>query len=204
MWESASRFPTRKTCGPTFNTVRFKVVEEDERHDLALLQMVANPFKGEVPPMIVINDQSIGGMHAVPALQPNRPRDGEPIAISGYPLGETILVTNAGIVASSWSVTADEVPHPSFPGVMLPKMRDTYLADVQTNPGNSGGPVYSTRDGSIIGVLVAGKLTNVLAGQEPVMVKGLPLLADAGLSLVVPIKYGIDTLERHGVTWTGT
>jgi hypothetical protein len=56
-------------------------------------------------------------------------------------------------------------------------------------------------DGSIIGVLVAGKLTNVVAGGEPIFVKGVPISADAGLSLVVPIKYGIEMLERHGVDW---
>jgi len=195
--------PNTESMRANFNIIPFEVVEEDERHDLALLRMTANPFKGEVAPVIAIDDQSISGMSGVPALQSDRPRDGESIAISGYPLGETVLVTNTGIVASSWSVTIDEIAHPVFSDVNVPQVRDTYLADVQTNPGNSGGPVYASRDGGIIGVLVAGKLTDVVAGEASVIVNGQPLRADAGLSLVVPIKYGTAMLDKHGVKWTG-
>ena len=187
-----------------FNVVGFEVVEEEERYDLAVLRLLDNEFQDEIQNMIRIGNQDIGPMYGVPRLNTDRPRDGASVAISGYPLGETVLVTNAGMIASSWSVTTDEIPHPSFPALKLPEIRDTYLADVQTNPGNSGGPVYSTSDGSIVGVLVDGKLTNVLAGGEPIFVKGLPISADAGLSLVVPIKYGIEILERHGVEWTAS
>jgi S1-C subfamily serine protease len=153
--------------------------------------------------------ERIGGepllpLHGRSSLRAERPRDGEAIAVSGYPLGEPVLVTNTGVVASSWSVALDEVPHPSLPGVTSPELRDVYLADVQTNPGNSGGPVYSAADGSIIGVLVAGRLTNVLAGGEPVLADELPVVADAGLSIVVPIKYAVEMLNKHGVSWSVT
>ncbi|MHB8658588.1 MAG: S1 family peptidase [Solirubrobacteraceae bacterium] len=193
--------PNSENMRANFIVIGFDIVEEDERHDLALLRMLANPFKGEVRPMIRMGDQEIGAMYGIPAMNPDRPRDGAPIVISGYPLGESVLVSNAGMVASSWSVTVDDMPHPSFPDMTMPEMRDTYLADVQTNPGNSGGPVYSTQDGRVIGVLVAGKLTNVVAGEEPVFVNGVPVSADAGLSVVVPAKYCIEMLERHGVEW---
>lgn len=193
--------PNSENMRANFHIVGFDVVEEDDRHDIALLKLSQNPFEGEIPPMIVINGESIGAMYGVPMLQTTRPRDGEPIAVSGYPLGETVLVTNAGIVASSWSVTRAEVAHPTVPDVTLPDLRDTYLADVQTNPGNSGGPAYSTLDGAVIGVLVAGRLTEVTAGDQPVAVNGLPVLADAGLSLLVPIKYAVEMLERHRVAW---
>lgn len=193
--------PNSENMRANFNIVGFEIVEEDNRHDLALLRLLSNPFDGEVRPMIRMGDHEISAMYGVPKLNPTRPRDGVPIAISGYPLDETVLVTNAGMVASSWSVTIDEIPHPSFPEMTVPDVRDTYLADVQTNPGNSGGPVYGTGDAQVVGILVAGKLTGVLAGDQPVTVDGLPLNADAGLSIVAPIKYGIEMLERHGVQW---
>jgi S1-C subfamily serine protease len=111
-------------------------------------------------------------------------------------------VTTQGIVASSWSVVVDDLPHPTIPDVTLPGMRDVYLADVQSNPGNSGGPVYSADDGAIVGVLVAGRLTNVLAGGAPAEVGGVPLLTNAGLALVIPAKYFSEMLDRNGVSWT--
>src|SRR5438132_584434 len=55
------------------------------------------------------------------------PADGEPIAISGYPLAEPTLVTTSGHIACSWTIHNHQ---------------DHYLADVTANPGNSGGPVY--------------------------------------------------------------
>ncbi len=63
----------------------FNVVEEDEGHDLALLKLKKNPFLGELRSGIVIGSEEIPLLFGVPRLRPDRPRDGEPIAISGYP-----------------------------------------------------------------------------------------------------------------------
>jgi S1-C subfamily serine protease len=193
--------PNTDNMRANFNDVGFEIIDEDLRHDLTLLRMMANPFKGEVPPMIQSGDESFGAMCGVPTLDPERPRDGMLISISGYPLGEPVLVTNTGIVASSWSTVTDQVPHPSIPNWTLPDIRDTYLADVQANPGNSGGPVYASRDGSIVGVLVAGRLRDLLGGGQPVMAGQNPIRTDAGLSVIVPIKYAIGMLDKHGVVW---
>ena len=113
-----------------------------------------------------------------------------------------MLVTNQGIIASSWALAEDTGRDPEGGSLAIPETRDTYLADVQSNPGNSGGPAYATEDGAIIGVLVAGKLTSVIAGDEPAMIQGVPLSADAGLSLVVPARYVCEMLDRHGAQWT--
>lgn len=183
--------------------VGFDIVDEDPRHDLALLKLRRNPFSGERDGGIVIGGEALEPLHGVPSLRVERPRDGDPVTVSGHPLAETVLITNTGIVASSWGVNVDELPHPEIADLTIPQMRDTYLADVQTNPGNSGGPVYSSEDGAVVGVLVAGKQTSVLlAGKEPVTLDGTPLTADAGISLIVPAKYVVEMLERHGVAWT--
>jgi S1-C subfamily serine protease len=193
--------PNTENMRANFSVTGFSVIEEDARHDLALLQMQQNPFQGEMSSGIVIGDSAVELLHQVATIDMTRPRDGERVAISGYPLGETVLVTNAGIIASSWSMTADEIPNPAWPDVSIPEMRDTFLADVQTNPGNSGGPVYSVSDGSVIGVLVALRLTNVIAGGSPAMVNGIPLTVDAGVSVVVPAKYVCEMLDRNSVAW---
>ena len=179
----------------------FNIIEEDPRHDLALVKLKKNPFAGELRSGFVIGDEGeLPLLHGVPRLRPERPCDGDAIAISGYPLGEPVLVTNAGSIASSWSVRVGEIPHPTMPDTTLPEIRDVYLADVQSNPGNSGGPVYSVDDGSIIGVLVAGRLTDVSIGDKTAAeVLGVKLTADAGLSIVVPCRYVVDMLERNGI-----
>ena len=194
-------YPNSANMRANFNVVNFDLVDEDNRHDLALLKLRANPFRGEVGGGIVVADQPLEPLHGVPSIRTERPRDGDGIAVSGYPLGETVLVTNQGVVASSWSVEVDEVAHPTIPTATIPKMRDIYLADVQSNPGNSGGPAYSSQDGAIVGVLVAGKLTSVVAEGQPAVVHGLWLSADAGLSLVVPAEYVVEMLDRNGVLW---
>jgi S1-C subfamily serine protease len=195
-------YPNSDNMRANFNVVGFDLVGEDARHDLALVKMRSNPFRGETAGGIVTGDGPLEPLHGVPTIRLDRPRDGDRVAISGYPLGEPVLVTTQGIVASSWSVVVDDLPHPTIPDVTLPGMRDVYLADVQSNPGNSGGPVYSADDGAIVGVLVAGRLTNVLAGGAPAEVGGVPLLTNAGLALVIPAKYFSEMLDRNGVSWT--
>ncbi len=193
-------YPNSENVRGNFNVVGYEVLEEDSRNDLALLRMDRNPLSGELITGISINDVPLEPLFGVARLRPERPRDGEPIAISGYPLGEPVLLTNAGIVASSWSVTVEHVADPSFPGVTIPELRDTYLGDVQSNPGNSGGPVYAS-DGSVIGVLVAGKLAPVIGGDQPAVVDGVQLSADAGLSVIVPVQKVVDMLDKQGAEW---
>jgi hypothetical protein len=72
-------------------------------------------------------------------LNTRRPRDGELVLTSGYPLDASVLVSNAGIVASSWSFDIAEMPIPNAPpGFSRPDVADVYLADIEVNPGNSG------------------------------------------------------------------
>jgi len=49
---------------------------------------------------------------------------------------------------------------------------------VQTNPGNSGGPVYSTSDGFVLGVCVAGRGSPAWWGNtgKPVVINGQTVL----------------------------
>ena len=190
--------PSTENMRGNFTLVEGKVIEEDPRHDLALLRMQPNPFEGNVSSGVAVNGDRVPLLLGVAARSPSRPRDGSSIAVSGYPLSETVLITTSGALASAWAFDMQQVSPPGAPaGFTMPDIKDCYLADISVNPGNSGGPVYRIPDGSVIGVCVAFRNTFVTAGQQPVVVNGEPLAYNSGLSIVVPISYGDELLARH-------
>jgi S1-C subfamily serine protease len=162
-----------------------EIIRGDRTYDLALLRTqdgipFAQPFQADDGGELEIP-------HAAARIRPNIPRDGTPIACSGYPLNEATLVTSQGVIASAaW------LPSPDATTTQWPR----YLGDIQTNPGNSGGPVYDATDGVVLGVLVAG-------WQAPITEAGAqtPLGADAGISVIVPSRFLIGFLMRNGVPW---
>jgi S1-C subfamily serine protease len=134
------------------------------------------------------------GINALFGLAPltlDRPRDGEDVAVSGYPLASPTLITTSGIIASAWATeTMNVVPEGAPEGFTMPDIADSYIADVAVNPGNSGGPVYLRDVGHVIGVCVAFEVAEADAD-------GIPLRYNSGLTIVVPITYGLDLLARH-------
>lgn len=182
----------------SFNLLKGNVIEEDPRHDLALLRMQPNPFDGGVTSGIKIGDAMVPLLFAVATRSSDRPRDGLSIAVSGYPLNETVLITTSGALASAWAMNIEEIAIPGAPaGVTRPDIKDSYLADVSVNPGNSGGPVYRISDGAVVGVCVAFRNVPLMAAQQPVTVNGQLLSYNSGLSIAVPISYGEELLTRH-------
>jgi S1-C subfamily serine protease len=123
-------------------------------------------------------------------------RDGEGIAVSGYPLAEPALVTTSGAIASAFGSDIQEIQAAGGPaGFLVPDSADSYLADVAVNPGNSGGPVYRIADGSVLGVCVAFRIAAGTLENHP-----SPFFYNSGLSVVVPIKYGQSLIARHAST----
>ena len=86
-----------------FTYVASEVVERDERHDLALLRMVPNPFDGEVLGEMPLTGDPVALLFKAAETDSNRTRDGDAIAVSGYPLRIPVLVTTGGLIASSWA-----------------------------------------------------------------------------------------------------
>jgi len=179
----------------TFVLEECDIIKEDERHDLALLRLRNNPFTGTTPSgMWKDTDGSIGlnGMYGVPKFNSDRPRDGERVAVSGYPLSLPALITTSGGIASGSAIDLKEVQPPGAPsGFVVSDVKDSYLADVAVNPGNSGGPVYNVASGAIIGVCVAFRIAQLALDPNTT----IPY--NSGLSIVVPIKYGLELLARH-------
>jgi S1-C subfamily serine protease len=102
----------------------------------------------------------------IATLATGRVQDGDPISVSGFPLGLLGLTTNSGYVANHFSVDT--------------RGRSVILGDVRIN-GNSGGPAYSDKDGQIIGYVVEYKLA-----QEG---------GNSGLAVIIPAHEIATALE---------
>ena len=183
------------TIRGSFEVTDADVVEEDPRHDLALLRMGNNPFASGRRSGVFATAEGGTGINAlfgVANLHHRPVRDGEPIAVSGYPMDAPALITTSGAVASAFGVDIVEMQLPGAPeGFRVPDVADSYLADVAVNPGNSGGPVYRLDDGKAFGVCVAFRIANAVPEE------GTEFSYNSGLTVVVPIQYGLALLERH-------
>lgn len=149
----AFAFPDVDTPGPTrratFMGVEGKLVDVDEQHDLALIEAVG----GLANVSRVLGNIQVPNAPAPAHLSTAPLREGSQLAVSGYPFDQPSLVTNAGVLACTLSSEVE------IGGVMV-----RHLGDFTAHPGNSGGPVFSLRDGAVIGVCVAGRLARVVGG----------------------------------------
>ena len=162
-----------------------EVVADAIDHDLALLQF-------HVPgtePIEVTHDhggKTFTAGRALPLkLDVDFPTEGCPVATSGFPLNAPALVTTAGHIASGYA------PVQRSDGTSTMRL----LGDLNANPGNSGGPVYSLKDGRVLGVVVGARLTNVVTASDP---DGSPdAYYSSGLIQIVPSRRVIEFIDRH-------
>jgi S1-C subfamily serine protease len=166
--------------------VDFDLVDENENHDLALIKLRRNPFRGEVRSGVRIGANDVPVLTGVVRLNPDRPLEGQSVGVSGYPFDKSVLVTNSGCLASIWTTP-------------------NYLADVEVNPGNSGGPVYLIDDTSVIGVCVATEGSPVWHDRgEAAQILGHTLYSSSGLTHVIPTKFVTEILEKNKLSFTTT
>lgn len=190
--------PNTENMRGNFILVDVDLVAVDGRHDLGLLKLRRNPFRGAIRSGIVINNEEVPVLYGTARLNPNRPKDGFEVGISGYPLHVPVMVTNSGWMATSWESDIAQMPAPGAPpGFAIPDIADSYLADVEVNPGNSGGPGYLVDDASVIGVCVGSRLAPVRdqAGNSVRWNGGL--FYSSGLTAVVPARYVVELLKRN-------
>jgi S1-C subfamily serine protease len=195
--------PNNDNMRGNFSCVDFKVIDADSRHDIVLLKPSRNPFKGEIRSGFVINDKEIPLLYGVPTLNLSRPMDGLPIAVSGYPLSEMVLVTNSGVLATCWGTDMKEISIAGAPAdFRLPDIGDIYLADLEVNPGDSGAPIYDIENSTIIGLCVASKLAPVrYSDGSMAVVDGKQLCYSSGLTIVVPTPYIAKLLDKNDVSY---
>ena len=182
-------YPNTQNMRSNFTYMGFDLIETDKIHDLALLKLKSE----RIPPMFA----NLPPLKLTPViLNPDRPEDGVTIGISGYPLKQTVLVTNGGFMATSWAFDLKELKLPGTPEFYRKlDIADSYLADININPGNSGGPVYLASDGSVIGVCVAYLRTNVRDAKD----NDVNYYYNSGVAVVVPSSYVCDLLKKRHV-----
>jgi len=148
---------------------RATVVATDRAHDLALLKIEGAPLA------------------PLPLDEPGLAREGQSVALLGFPIGGTLgfaPVTHRGIVAS---ITTAALPAPTSqsldPRAVLRLREGNYEVlqlDATAYPGNSGGPVVDADTGRVIGIV---NMVLVKAGRESALTN------PTGISYAVPVRH---------------
>jgi len=116
------------------------VVDSREDYDLALLRI----WREDLPKAVLGNS---GGV-----------KQGDNVRVLGYPLGTQAMLSelmnteeDENIIPGSGETLKENV------GIISSyvSQSDRYTLDVSVNPGNSGGPVVSEKDGKVIAVVYA-------------------------------------------------
>jgi serine protease Do len=149
----------------------------DRSRDLALLRIDGPPLP------------------TLPLAEAGAVREGQSIAIMGFPIGGALgytPVTHRGIVAS---ITAIALPAPTAQSLnpqAINRLRqgsfDIYQLDATAYPGNSGGPVLEVTSGKVMGVI------------NMVLVKGskeTALSQPTGISYAIPVRFVADLLAER-------
>lgn len=149
----------------------------DRSRDLALLRIDGPPLP------------------ALTLAAPGSVREGNAIAIIGFPLGGALgftPVTHRGIVASITAIAPPAPTAQSLSPQAVNRLRqgsfDIYQLDATAYPGNSGGPVLDVASGAVIAVinmvLVRGSKENALS-------------APSGISYAIPVQFVAGLLNER-------
>lgn len=183
-----------------FKFIDSDVIEREDAHDVALLKLSRNPFGEEIQSGFTWEGKPLPLMPLGVALLSTRTvREGESVAVSGFPFVSPVLFTNAGIIASTRSAHDFNT---EVPGLHVRVTSDFYLADMTVNEGNSGGPVYDA-SGGVIGIALGFRVAvvdKVIHGawQRPPGVEDA-YGYNAHLAVVVPIAHAKALMTKHGV-----
>lgn len=148
---------------------RATVHATDRDHDLALLKI-------EGPALPAMNLAPEGSV-----------REGQSIGLMGFPIGGTFgysPVTHRGIVASITRVALPAANAQQLDPRAVARLRagnfEVLQLDATAYPGNSGGPVFDTETGSVLGVL---NMVLVRGSRESA------LSNPTGISYAIPVRH---------------
>ena len=141
----------------------------DLDHDLAVLR-----FDGPPMPALRLGDSSTV-------------RDGQDVAVTGFPLGGSIgivPVTHKGIVSALTPIGQPVASAGQLDGRMVRRLAaggyPVLQLDIVSYPGNSGSPLYDPESGAVLGIL------------NMVFVKGTKesaLSNPSGISYAIPVSF---------------
>lgn len=169
----------------SFQEIPCTVAATDIEHDVAILKL-AHDTSNSVR-------TSRASLMRTPrtTLSSGNPIEGTEVLVSGYPLSSPQLVTHRGMVSSF-------------------SEQGFFLIDAKVNPGNSGGPVYSVDDGSVLGICQAyvhepmqddsGNLIPLITRNPDGTMTAQALVQNSGMSQIVPIKFALELMEKNHIS----
>ncbi|MBX3637017.1 MAG: trypsin-like peptidase domain-containing protein [Rubrivivax sp.] len=157
---------------------RARVVASDRAHDLALLRIDGAPLP------------------ALALAEAGSAREGQAIALIGFPIGGTLgfaPVTHRGIVASITTVALPAPTAGQLDARAIARLREgnfeVFQLDATAYPGNSGGPVLDVASGRVLAivnmVLVRGSRESALANPT-------------GITYAIPVRHLHELLRQAG------
>ncbi len=155
--------------GDTGQLRRARVVATDRPHDLALLKL-----EGSALTPLALDE-------------PGAAREGQSIALMGFPIGGTLgfaAVTHRGIIASITTAALPAATAQQLDPRALVRLRDgnfeVLQLDATAYPGNSGGPVFDVDSGRVVGIV---NMVLIKAGRESA------LSNPTGISYAIPVRH---------------
>jgi len=148
------------------------VVARDPTHDLALLKA-----QGDAYPTLRIGDST-------------RVREGQPIALMGFPLGFLLGLhpsTNSGIISGVCPIAEPAVNTRQLDPETIEALRNPFSVfqlDATAYPGNSGGPIFDPRTGLVLGIV-----------NRAFIQKTKEKVVASGISYAMPIHYAKPMLD---------
>lgn len=152
-----------------------RLLARDEDHDLALLQIDGEPLA------------------TLPLADDKAVREGEAIAITGFPIGAVLgffPATHRGFVAALTPMARAADRGRQLSAVQRARLRDpfdVYQLDIVAYPGNSGSPVYRVADGALIGVV------NSVFVKES---RESALTSPSGITYAIPLRHVQSLLKQ--------
>lgn len=152
-----------------------RLLARDEEHDLAVLGIT-----GEA-------------LAALPFGDDRAVREGESIAITGFPIGAVLgffPATHRGYVAALTPMARAADRGRQLSALQRARLRDpfeVYQLDVVAYPGNSGSPVYRVDDGALIGVV------NSVFVKES---RESALTSPSGITYAIPLRHVQALLDK--------
>jgi serine protease Do len=153
-----------------------RLVISDPDHDLAILRITGS----SLTPLQLSTGEQV--------------REGQSIAFMGFPIGGALgfsPVTHRGIISSITPIALPGGNADQLRGTSIRRLRGgtfpIYQLDATAYPGNSGGPMFDTESGTVIGVL---NMVFVKGGKEAVLEK------PSGISYSIPATHLRDLLGR--------
>jgi serine protease Do len=156
---------------------RARITGTDRARDLALLRIDGAPLK----PLLLD--------------EPGAAREGQSIALVGFPIGGTLgfaAVTHRGIIASITTAALPAATAQQLDPRALVRLREgnfeIFQLDATAYPGNSGGPVLNVDTGRVVAVV---NMVLVKAGRESALTN------PTGISYAIPVKHLHELLKAR-------